>query len=97
MQRAEIYLVMVGGMATVAGSVLAAYVGFLGGDDPVARITITKHLIAASVMAAPGAVAISRILVPPTEKVIVEDKAKIEKKNLGKIIWPAITDETTQA
>ena len=65
MQRSEIYLVMVGGMATVAGSVLAAYVGFLGGDDPIQRIIITKHLIAASVMAAPGAVAFSRILVPP--------------------------------
>ena len=43
MQRSEIYLVMLGGMATVAGSVLAAYVGFLGGDDPVQRIIITKH------------------------------------------------------
>ena len=96
MQRAEIYLVMVGGMATVAGSVLAAYVGFLGGDDPVARITITKHLIAASVMAAPGAVAISRILVPPTEKVIVEDKAKIETQQFGTNILAAITDGTTQ-
>jgi len=61
MQSSEIYLVMVGGMAAVAGSVLAAYVGFLGGDDPVQRIIITKHLIAASVMAAPGAVAFSRI------------------------------------
>ena len=96
MQRAEIYLVMVGGMATVAGSVLAAYVGFLGGDDPVTRITITKHLIAASVMAAPGAVAISRILVPPTEKVIVEDKAKIETQQFGTNILAAITDGTTQ-
>ena len=96
MQRAAIYLVMVGGMATVAGSVLAAYVGFLGGDDPVARITITKHLIAASVMAAPGAVAISRILVPPTEKVIVEDKAKIETQQFGTNILAAITDGTTQ-
>ena len=96
MQRAEIYLVMVGGMATVAGSVLAAYVGFLGGDDPVARITITKHLIAASVMAAPGAVAISRILVPPTEKVIVEDKAKIETQQFGTNILAAITDGTIQ-
>ena len=96
MQRAEIYLVMVGGMATVAGSVLAAYVGFLGGDDPVARLTITKHLIAASVMAAPGAVAISRILVPPVGQVEVADTAQIENQEFGSNILAAITEGTTQ-
>ena len=85
MKRAEIYLVMVGGMATVAGSVLAAYVGFLGGDDPVARLTITKHLIAASVMAAPGAVAISRILVPPAENLVAEGEIKVENQILAAI------------
>ena len=67
MSRSEIFIVMVGGMATVAGSVLAAYVGFLGGDDPVLRLQFTKHLIAASVMAAPGAVAVAKIIVPPTQ------------------------------
>ena len=96
MQRSEIYLVMVGGMATVAGSVLAAYVGFLGGDDPVQRIIITKHLIAASVMAAPGAVAFSRILVPP--KGVVDDISgtKIENQAFGSNILAAITNGTTQ-
>ena len=96
MKRAEIYLVMVGGMATVAGSVLAAYVGFLGGDDPVARLTITKHLIAASVMAAPGAVAISRILVPPTENLVAEGEIKVENQEFGSNILAAITNGTTQ-
>ena len=96
MQRSEIYLVMVGGMATVAGSVLAAYVGFLGGDDPVQRIIITKHLIAASVMAAPGAVAFSRILVPPVGVVDHLSGTKIEKQDFGSNILTAITNGTTQ-
>lgn len=96
MKREEIYLVMVGGMATVAGSVLAAYVGFLGGDDPVSRLTITKHLIAASVMAAPGAVAISRILVPPAQATTVEEEVQIETQEFGSNILAAITNGTTQ-
>ncbi len=96
MQRSEIYLVMVGGMATVAGSVLAAYVGFLGGDDPVQRIIITKHLIAASVMAAPGAVVFSRILVPPVGVVEHLSGTKIEKQDFGSNILTAITNGTTQ-
>ena len=96
MQRSEIYLVMVGGMGTVAGSVLAAYVGFLGGDDPVQRIIITKHLIAASVMAAPGAVVFSRILVPPVGVVEHLSGTKIEKQDFGSNILTAITNGTTQ-
>lgn len=96
MQRSEIYLVMVGGMATVAGSVLAAYVGFLGGDDPVQRIIITKHLIAASVMAAPGAVAFSRILVPPVGVIDHVSNTKIENQEFGSNILAAITNGTTQ-
>ena len=96
MQRSEIYLVMVGGMATVAGSVLAAYVGFLGGDDPVQRIIITKHLIAASVMAAPGAVAFSRILVPPVGIIDHISETKIENLAFGSNILAAITNGTTQ-
>jgi len=96
MQSSEIYLVMVGGMATVAGSVLAAYVGFLGGDDPVQRIIITKHLIAASVMAAPGAVAFSRILVPPVGVIDHVSETKIENQEFGSNILAAITNGTTQ-
>ena len=61
MSKSEILLVMVGGMATVAGGVLAAYIGFLGGDDPEMRVFYAKHLLTASVMAAPGAIVISKI------------------------------------
>ncbi|WP_439096266.1 Na+ dependent nucleoside transporter N-terminal domain-containing protein, partial [Capnocytophaga canis] len=51
MTKSEVLLVMIGGMATVAGGVLAAYIGFLGGDDPQLRLIFAKHLLAASVMA----------------------------------------------
>jgi len=50
MTRSEILLVMIGGMATVAGGVLAAYIGFLGGNDEALRLEFARHLIAASVM-----------------------------------------------
>ena len=69
MNKSEILLVMIGGMATVAGAVLAAYIGFLGGDDEALKLVYAKHLLAASVMAAPGAIVISKILFPQTEKI----------------------------
>ena len=64
MTRSELFLVMVGGMATVAGSVMGAYIGFLGGDDQIEQLTFAKSLLAASVMAAPGAVVIAKIMYP---------------------------------
>lgn len=69
MNKSEMLLVMIGGMATVAGAVLAAYIGFLGGDDPELRLQFAKHLLAASVMAAPGAIVVSKILYPQTETI----------------------------
>jgi CNT family concentrative nucleoside transporter len=57
-------------MATVAGSVMGAYIGFLGGDDPIERLAFAKSLLAASVMAAPGAVVVAKIMYPQTEKII---------------------------
>ena len=66
-------------MATVAGAVLAAYIGFLGGDDPALRLVYAKHLLAASVMAAPGAIVISKILYPQTENINTEVAVSQEK------------------
>lgn len=43
MNNSEMLLVMVGGMATVAGGVMAAYIGFLGGSDPQQRLIFAKH------------------------------------------------------
>jgi CNT family concentrative nucleoside transporter len=69
MNRSEIFLVMVSGMGTIAGSVMGAYVGMLGGNDPVSRVLFAKHLLSASVMAAPGAIVIAKMLCPQTEAV----------------------------
>lgn len=94
MNKSEMLLVMIGGMATVAGAVLAAYIGFLGGDDPALRLTFAKHLLAASVMAAPGAIVISKILYPQTEEVNTEVKVSSEK--IGSNILDAIANGTTE-
>ncbi|MDY0780788.1 NupC/NupG family nucleoside CNT transporter [Tenacibaculum sp. IB213877] len=94
MNRSEILLVMIGGMATVAGAVLAAYIGFLGGDDPEMRLMYAKHLLAASVMAAPGAIVISKMLYPQTEEVNTEVKVSSEK--IGSNVLDAIANGTTE-
>ncbi len=94
MTRSEILLVMVGGMATVAGGVLAAYIGFLGGEDPVLRLQFAKHLLTASVMAAPGAVVISKILYPQTEKVNTD--VEVSSNKIGSNILDAIANGTTE-
>ncbi len=94
MNKSEILLVMIGGMATVAGAVLAAYIGFLGGDDPSLRLVFAKHLLAASVMAAPGAIVVSKILYPQTEKVNTDVKVSTEK--IGANILDAIANGTTE-
>ena len=94
MNRSEILLVMIGGMATVAGAVLAAYIGFLGGDDPVLRLQFAKHLLAASVMAAPGAIVISKILYPQTEEVNTD--VTVSQDKIGSNILDAIANGTTE-
>jgi len=90
MNKSEILLVMIGGMATVAGGVLAAYIGFLGGDDPVLRLEFAKHLLAASVMAAPGAVVVSKILCPQTEP--VEKSVEVSKEKVGSNFLDAMSN-----
>ena len=94
MNRSEILLVMIGGMATVAGGVLAAYIGFLGGNDPALRLHFAKHLLAASVMAAPGAIVISKMLYPQTEKVNTD--VSVSQEKIGSNILDAIANGTTE-
>lgn len=69
MTRSEILCVMIGGMATIAGGVLAAYVGMLGGDDEQLRRFFARHLLTASLLSAPAAVVVAKILLPETEEV----------------------------
>lgn len=94
MNRSEILLVMVGGMATVAGAVLAAYIGFLGGEDPVMRLKFAKHLLAASVMAAPGAIVVSKILFPQTES--IDTDVTVSSEKIGANFLDAIAKGTTE-
>lgn len=92
MTKSEILLVMIGGMATLAGGVLAAYIGFLGGGDPVQRLIFAKHLLTASVMAAPGAVIVAKILYPQTEK--IDMKVKVDKTKIGTNVLDALANGT---
>ena len=94
MNKSEILLVMIGGMATVAGGVLAAYIGFLGGNDEQLRLEFARHLIAASVMAAPGAIVMSKILYPQTEA--VNKEINISAQKIGTNLLDAISNGTTE-
>lgn len=94
MNRSEMLLVMIGGMATVAGAVLAAYIGFLGGGDKTLELVFAKHLLAASVMAAPGAIVISKILYPQTEEVNTD--VSVSQEKIGSNILDAIANGTTE-
>jgi CNT family concentrative nucleoside transporter len=68
MTPSELFTLMVGGMATIAGGVLAAYVGILGGTDPHMQVYYAKHLLSASIMAAPATMVIAKILIPETQE-----------------------------
>jgi CNT family concentrative nucleoside transporter len=92
MSKSAILLVMAGGMATLAGGVLAAYIGFLGGGDPVQQVVFAKHLLTASIMAAPGVVVISKIIVPQTES--IDKTIEVSKEDVGKNALDAISNGT---
>ncbi len=74
MTRSQLMALMVGGFATIAGSVLVAYVGILGGDDPAQRELFIKHLLTASVMSAPAAFVIAKIMLPEIETPLDEGR-----------------------
>ncbi len=78
MTQSELITMMIGGMAHIAGGVLAAYVGMLGGGDPVAQAFYAKHLLAASIMAAPATLVISKLLVPETGTPLTRGTVKME-------------------
>ncbi|MEM1080712.1 MAG: nucleoside transporter C-terminal domain-containing protein [Pseudomonadota bacterium] len=67
MTRSELFALMTGGMATIAGGVLAGYVLLLGGSDPDTQAFFAKHLISASIMAAPAALLVAKIILPEVE------------------------------
>ncbi len=103
MTPSEIFLVMVGGMATLAGGVLAAYIDMLGVDslgvpNDAVKIVFAKQLLMASIMAAPGAIVIAKILVPQVDEINIESKEDVlvESKDDNSNILDAIAHGTTE-
>ena len=94
MTLSELLCLMSGGMATIAGGVLAAYIGFLGGPDPQQQLFFAKHLLAASVMSAPAAIVAAKIIFPETEQ--VNEDMTISDEQLGSNVLEAISIGTTQ-
>lgn len=87
MTRSELLTLMIGGMATIAGGVLAAYVSLLGGTDPAQQLFYAKHLLSASIMAAPATIVVAKILMPETEesKTMGTVKVTVEKTSANVI------------
>ena len=94
MTLSELLCLMSGGMATIAGGVLAAYIGFLGGNDPEQQLFFAKHLLAASVMSAPAAVVAAKLLLPETKE--TNQDMTISDEQIGSNVLEAISIGTTQ-
>ena len=92
MTQSEILCLMAGGMATIAGGVLASYIGFLGGEDPQQKVFFAKHLLTASLMSAPAAIVFAKILLPETEK--INENLQVSKEKLGTNSLEAIANGT---
>lgn len=95
MTKSEILCLMVGGMATIAGGVLAAFIGFLGGESEAQQILFTKHLLTASIMSAPAAIVIAKMLYPEDKSTDVDRSLKVSKDKIGSNILDAISRGTT--
>lgn len=93
MTRSEVMCLMTGGMATIAGGVLAAYIGFLGGGIKSQEIFFAIHLLTASVMSAPAAIAIAKIIVPENQE--ISGQLSVSKEKIGSNVLDAISNGTT--
>lgn len=95
MTKSEMLCLMVGGMATIAGGVLAAFIGFLGGESEAQQILFTKHLLTASIMSAPAAIVIAKMLYPEDNAINIDRSLKVSKDKIGSNILDAISRGTT--
>ncbi|MBL4862086.1 MAG: Na+ dependent nucleoside transporter, partial [Crocinitomicaceae bacterium] len=93
MTKSEILCLMAGGMATIAGGVLASYIGFLGGEDEVQKIYFAKHLLTASLMSAPAAIIFAKLILPEKEKFNTD--LSVSKEKLGTNSLEALANGTT--
>ena len=96
MTRSELMCLMTGGMATIAGSVLAAYIGILGGDDPVAQQKFAGHLLTASLMNAPAAIVMAKILRPENNPEAINTDLSVSKEKIGGNLIDAISNGTSE-
>jgi CNT family concentrative nucleoside transporter len=93
MNRSEMLCIMIGGMANTAGSVLAAYVGFLGGTDVNQQNFFALHLLSQSIMSAPAAIVCSKIMFPQTEAIDMD--IQVSREKLGDNFLDALSLGTT--
>jgi CNT family concentrative nucleoside transporter len=81
MTKSELHCLMVGGMATIAGSVFGAYVSFLGGSSAAEQTKFATYLLTASIMSAPAAVVMAKLFLPETEQ--IDPSLNLSKENVG--------------
>jgi CNT family concentrative nucleoside transporter len=93
MTRSETLCLMTGGMATIAGGVMAAYIAFLGGPDPAQQILFAKHLLTASLMSAPAAIVAAKMIMPETEQ--YNKEMRVSKERIGSNVLEAVANGTT--
>lgn len=93
MNRSEIMALMTGGMATIAGGVLVAYMVVLGGGDEAKAIAFGQHLLTASILSAPAAMVASKMLVPQTAE--IDEKLVFPQNATDSGILDAATKGTT--
>lgn len=91
MTRSEMLCLMIGGMANIAGGVLAAYVGFLGGSSPASQQIFATHLLCASIMSAPSAILISKMLLPEMEPEKINPSLHLSEEKIGTNVLEAIS------
>ena len=96
MTRSELFALMVGGMATLAGGVLASYIVLLGGDDPVARAQFAKSLLAASIMNAPAALFLAKMMVPELGEPLTRGNTKLESEKVASNVIEAAANGASE-
>lgn len=96
MTKSELFTLMVGGMATIAGSVLATYVSFLGGDSDAEKAAFASHLITASLMNAPAAIVMAKIIVPEKRGHLIDTELKVSQEKIGSNLLDAIANGTSE-
>ncbi len=95
MNKSEILCIMVGGMANTAGSVLGAYVKMLGGSDPNTQSFFALHMLTQSIISAPAAIVVSKLMFPNADEQSLDREIKIPKESLGNNVLDAISIGTS--